>query len=215
MWEPFTERARRSIVLAQEEAQRIGTNYIGTEHLLLGIMSEGESVAAKVLERLGLTLSKLRKEVEANTANSPKSKSPEVVFTPRAKKVIEIAYEEARSLSNNYIGTEHLLLGLIKESEGVASRVLNNLGIDINRIKSEITNILGIDTPTPQQVKEKTKTPTLDQYSRDLTKLAREKKSCREDKKIILHYWVNQVLVKQLLSRDLLKEYVKMMFQRQ
>lgn len=176
MWEPFTERARRSIVLAQEEAQRIGTNYIGTEHLLLGIMSEGESVAAKVLERLGLTLSKLRKEVEANTANSPKSKSPEVVFTPRAKKVIEIAYEEARSLSNNYIGTEHLLLGLIKESEGVASRVLNNLGIDINRIKSEITNILGIDTPTPQQVKEKTKTPTLDQYSRDLTKLAREKK---------------------------------------
>ena len=158
MWEPFTERARRSIVLAQEEAQRLGTNYIGTEHLLLGIMSEGESVATKVLERLGLTLTKLRREVEAITSKSPKTKNPEVVFTPKAKKVIEIAYEEARNLSHNYIGTEHLLLGLIKESEGVASRVLNNLGVDIQKIKSEITNILGIDSPTPQQVKEKTKT---------------------------------------------------------
>ncbi len=176
MWEPFTERARRSIVLAQEEAQRLGTNYIGTEHLLLGIISEGESVAAKVLERLGLTLTRLRKEVEENTSSSQRPKSAEIVFTPRAKKVIEIAYEEARNLSHNYIGTEHLLLGLIKESEGVAARVLNNLGADISKIKSEIAKILGIDAPSQQQVKERTKTPTLDQYSRDLTKLAREKK---------------------------------------
>lgn len=195
MWEPFTERARRSIVLAQEEAQRLGNNYIGTEHLLLGIMSEGESVAAKVLEHLGLTLTKVRHEVESIVGKSSKTVSKEMVFTPRAKRVIELAFEEARSLSHNYIGTEHLLLGLIKESEGVASRVIQNLGTDTAKIRSEITRLLGVETaPTP--VREKTRTPTLDQYGRDLTQMAREKKL---DPVIGRHQEIERVI--QILSR--------------
>ena len=195
MWEPFTERARRSIVLAQEEARKLGNNYIGTEHLLLGIMSEGESVAAKVLDRLGLTLPKVRQEVESITGKGAKTVSGEVIFTPRAKHVIELAFDEARGLSHNYIGTEHLLLGLINESEGIAARVISNLGIDSSKIKSEITKILGLDSPqTP--VKEKTRTPILDQYSRDLTKLAREKKL---DPVIGRHAEIERVI--QILSR--------------
>ncbi len=195
MWEPFTERARRSIVLAQEEARKLGNNYIGTEHLLLGIMSEGESVAAKVLDRLGLTLPKVRQEVESITGKGAKTVSGEVIFTPRAKHVIELAFDEARGLSHNYIGTEHLLLGLINESEGIAARVISNLGVDSSKIKSEITKILGLDSPqTP--VKEKTRTPILDQYSRDLTKLAREKKL---DPVIGRHAEIERVI--QILSR--------------
>ena len=128
MWEPFTERARRSIVLAQEEAQRLGNNYIGTEHILLGIISEGESLAAKVLETLGVNLAKVRQEVEAIVGRGGQTVQQEMVFTPRAKRVIELAFEEARQLNHNYIGTEHLLLGLIREGEGVAARVLTNLG---------------------------------------------------------------------------------------
>ena len=130
MWEPFTERARRSIVLAQEEAQRLGNNYIGTEHILLGIISEGESLAAKVLETLGVNLAKVRQEVEAIVGRGGQTVQQEMVFTPRAKRVIELAFEEARQLNHNYIGTEHLLLGLIREGEGVAARVLTNLGVD-------------------------------------------------------------------------------------
>jgi len=175
MWEPFTERARRSIVLAQEEAQRLGNNYIGTEHLLLGIISEGESVAAKVLENLGISLQKVRQEVESLVGKGGKTTQQEMVFTPRAKRVIELAFEEARSLTHNYIGTEHLLLGLIREGEGVAARVLSNLGVEPAKIRAEITKLLGVEsTPTP--LKERTRTPTLDQYGRDLTQLARENK---------------------------------------
>ncbi len=175
MWEPFTERARRSIVLAQEEAQRLGNNYIGTEHLLLGIISEGESVAAKVLENLDVNLQKVRSEVEAIVGKGSQTTQQEMVFTPRAKRVIELAFEEARALAHNYIGTEHLLLGLVREGEGVAARVLANLGVDPAKIRSEITKLLGVETsPTPQ--KERTKTPTLDSYGRDLTEMA-EKKS--------------------------------------
>jgi ATP-dependent Clp protease ATP-binding subunit ClpC len=175
MWEPFTERARRSIVLAQEEAQRLGNNYIGTEHLLLGIISEGESVAAKVLENLGISLQKVRGEVEAIVGKGNPAAQQEMVFTPRAKRVIELAFEEARALAHNYIGTEHLLLGLVREGEGVAARVLSNLGVDPSKIRSEITKLLGVETSvTP--AKERTKTPTLDSYGRDLTDLARENK---------------------------------------
>ncbi|MFN8610510.1 MAG: ATP-dependent Clp protease ATP-binding subunit [Vulcanimicrobiota bacterium] len=175
MWEPFTERARRSIVLAQEEAQRLGNNYIGTEHLLLGIISEGESVAAKVLENLGINLQKVRGEVESIVGKGTASSQQEMVFTPRAKRVIELAFEEARALAHNYIGTEHLLLGLVREGEGVAARVLSNLGVDPSKIRSEITKLLGVETSvTP--AKERTKTPTLDSYGRDLTDLARENK---------------------------------------
>ena len=175
MWEPFTERARRSIVLAQEEAQRLGNNYIGTEHLLLGIISEGESVAAKVLENLGINLQKVRGEVESIVGKGNASSQQEMVFTPRAKRVIELAFEEARALAHNYIGTEHLLLGLVREGEGVAARVLSNLGVDPAKIRSEITKLLGVETSVAP-AKERTKTPTLDSYGRDLTELARENK---------------------------------------
>jgi ATP-dependent Clp protease ATP-binding subunit ClpC len=175
MWEPFTERARRSIVLAQEEAQRLGNNYIGTEHLLLGIISEGESVAAKVLENLGVNLQKVRGEVEAIVGKGSQTTQQEMVFTPRAKRVIELAFEEARALAHNYIGTEHLLLGLVREGEGVAARVLSNLGVDPAKIRSEITKLLGVETSVAPQ-KERTKTPTLDSYGRDLTELANNNK---------------------------------------
>ncbi len=175
MWEPFTERARRSIVLAQEEAQRLGNNYIGTEHLLLGIISEGESVAAKVLENLGVNLQKVRGEVEAIVGKGSQTTQHEMVFTPRAKRVIELAFEEARALAHNYIGTEHLLLGLVREGEGVAARVLSNLGVDPAKIRAEITKLLGVETSVAP-AKERTKTPTLDSYGRDLTDLARENK---------------------------------------
>ncbi len=175
MWEPFTERARRSIVLAQEEAQRLGNNYIGTEHILLGIISEGESLAAKVLETLGVNLAKVRQEVEAIVGRGGQTVQQEMVFTPRAKRVIELAFEEARQLNHNYIGTEHLLLGLIREGEGVAARVLTNLGVDPAKVRVQTTSLLGAEGQ-PAQPKGKSKTPTLDAYGRDLTTLARENK---------------------------------------
>jgi len=175
MWEPFTERARRSIVLAQEEAQRLGNNYIGTEHILLGIISEGESLAAKVLETLGVNLSKVRQEVEAIVGRGGQTVQQEMVFTPRAKRVIELAFEEARQLNHNYIGTEHLLLGLIREGEGVAARVLTNLGVDPAKVRVQTTSLLGAEGQPPAP-KGKSKTPTLDAYGRDLTALARENK---------------------------------------
>ena len=149
MWEPFTERARRSIVLAQEEAQRLGNNYIGTEHILLGIISEGESLAAKVLETLGVNLSKVRQEVEAIVGRGGQTVQQEMVFTPRAKRVIELAFEEARQLNHNYIGTEHLLLGLIREGEGVAARVLTNLGVDPAKVRVQTTSLLGAEGQPP------------------------------------------------------------------
>ena len=175
MWEPFTERARRSIVLAQEEAQRLGNNYIGTEHILLGIISEGESLAAKVLESLGVNLAKVRQEVEAIVGRGGQTVQQEMVFTPRAKRVIELAFEEARQLNHNYIGTEHLLLGLIREGEGVAARVLTNLGVDPAKVRVQTTSLLGAEGQPPAP-KGKSKTPTLDAYGRDLTALARESK---------------------------------------
>ncbi len=175
MWEPFTERARRSIVLAQEEAQRLGNNYIGTEHILLGIISEGESLAAKVLETLGVNLAKVRQEVEAIVGRGGQTVQQEMVFTPRAKRVIELAFEEARQLNHNYIGTEHLLLGLIREGEGVAARVLTNLGVDPAKVRVQTTSLLGAEGQ-PVAPKGKSKTPTLDAYGRDLTMLARDNK---------------------------------------
>jgi ATP-dependent Clp protease ATP-binding subunit ClpC len=175
MWEPFTERARRSIVLAQEEAQRLGNNYIGTEHILLGIISEGESLAAKVLETLGVNLAKVRQEVEAIVGRGGQTVQQEMVFTPRAKRVIELAFEEARQLNHNYIGTEHLLLGLIREGEGVAARVLTNLGVDPAKVRVQTTSLLGAEGQPPAP-KGKSKTPTLDAYGRDLTVMARDQK---------------------------------------
>jgi ATP-dependent Clp protease ATP-binding subunit ClpC len=192
MFDRFTERARKVIILAKEEAKRFNHDYIGTEHILLGLIKEGESVAAAVLQNLGLSLDTIRLEVEKLVQFGPSTVvSGDIPFTPKAKKVIELAMDEARRLGHNYIGTEHLLLGLIKEGEGVASHVLMNVGLDLNKVRSEVIKLLGSTTPNAEPGapspgmggpgggpggKSKTKTPALDAFGRDLSQLAREGK---------------------------------------
>ncbi|MBI2173790.1 MAG: ATP-dependent Clp protease ATP-binding subunit, partial [Candidatus Omnitrophica bacterium] len=180
MFNKFTERARKVILLAKEEAKRFNHDYIGTEHILLGLIREGEGVAAAVLQKLGLSPEKIRLEVEKLVQSGPSTMvSGDIPFTPKAKKVIELAMEEARSLGHNYIGTEHLLLGLIREGEGVASQVLMNLGLDLNRVRNEVITLLGSSSPasgTGAPGGARTKTPALDAFGRDLTQLAREGK---------------------------------------
>ena len=179
MFNKFTERARKVILLAKEEAKRFNHDYIGTEHILLGLIREGEGVAAAVLQKLGLSPEKIRLEVEKLVQSGPSTMvSGDIPFTPKAKKVIELAMEEARSLGHNYIGTEHLLLGLIREGEGVASQVLMNLGLDLNRVRNEVITLLGSSSPAPTGSAggARTKTPALDAFGRDLTQLAREDK---------------------------------------
>jgi len=179
MFNKFTERARKVILLAKEEAKRFNHDYIGTEHILLGLIREGEGVAAAVLQKLGLSPEKIRLEVEKLVQSGPSTMvSGDIPFTPKAKKVIELAMEEARSLGHNYIGTEHLLLGLIREGEGVASQVLMNLGLDLNRVRNEVITLLGSSSPAPTggAAGSRTKTPALDAFGRDLTQLAREGK---------------------------------------
>ena len=180
MFNRFTERARKVIILAKEEAKRFNHDYIGTEHILLGLIREGEGVASAVLQNLGLTPDNIRLEIEKLVQAGPATVvSGDIPFTPRAKKVIELAMDEARNLGHNYIGTEHLLLGLIREGEGVASQVLLNLGLDLNKVRSEVVNLLGLTGPSSGPipgVPSKTKTPALDAFGRDLTELARENK---------------------------------------
>jgi len=182
MFNRFTERARKVIVLAKEEARRFNHDYIGTEHLLLGLIREGEGVAAAVLQKMGLGLESIRLEVEKLVQPGPATQMQgDVPFTPRSKKALELSAEEARSLGHNYIGTEHLLLGLIREGEGVASQVLVNLGLDLNRVRTEVMELLGSATPgyggaAPQAQGTKSKTPALDAFGRDLTALARDGK---------------------------------------
>lgn len=179
MFSRFTERARKVIILAKEEAKRFNHDYIGTEHILLGLIKEGEGVAAAVLQNLGLSLEAIRLEVEKLVQPGPPTVvSGDIPFTPKAKKVIELATDEARNLGHNYIGTEHLLLGLIREGEGVASQVLTNLGLDLNKVRQEVMSLLGSATPGFGQpsAPPKTKTPALDAFGRDLTALAREGK---------------------------------------
>jgi len=179
MFNRFTERARKVIILAKEEARRFNHDYIGTEHILLGLIREGEGVAAAVLQKMGVSLENIRLEVEKLVQPGPTTQIiGDIPFTPRAKKALELAAEEARSLGHNYIGTEHLLLGLIREGEGIASQVLLNLGLDLNTVRNEVMELLGSALPgfgqASQQVK--TKTPALDAFGRDLTALARENK---------------------------------------
>ncbi|NQU74571.1 MAG: ATP-dependent Clp protease ATP-binding subunit [Candidatus Omnitrophica bacterium] len=187
MFNRFTERARKVVLLAKEEAKRFNHDYIGTEHILLGLIREGEGVAAAVLENLGLDSEKIRLEVEKLVHAGPSTViSGDIPFTPKAKKVIELAMDEARNLGHNYIGTEHLLLGLIREGEGVASQVLMNLGLDLNKVRDEVMQLLGSATPgfdvgqkapmTPGGAPTKTKTPALDAFGRDLTMLAKQGK---------------------------------------
>jgi ATP-dependent Clp protease ATP-binding subunit ClpC len=177
MFNRFTERARKVIILAKEEARRFNHDYIGTEHILLGLIREGEGVAAAVLEKLGLSLENIRLEIEKLVQPGPTTQIiGDIPFTPRSKKALELAAEEARALGHNYIGTEHLLLGLIREGEGVASQVLLNSGLDLNKVRNEVLEILGSGLPGfgQEQQPSKTKTPALEAFGRDLAALARD-----------------------------------------
>ncbi|MFH1199010.1 MAG: ATP-dependent Clp protease ATP-binding subunit [Candidatus Omnitrophota bacterium] len=182
MFNRFTERARKVIILAKEEARRFNHDYIGTEHILLGLIREGEGVAATVLQKMNVSLDSIRLEIEKLVQPGPSTQiMGDIPFTPRAKKALELAAEEARNLGHNYIGTEHLLLGLIREGEGVASQVLLNLGLDLNTVRNEVMELLGSAIPGGQpagggSAQAKTKTPALDAFGRDLTTLARENK---------------------------------------
>ena len=183
MFNRFTERARKVIILAKEEAKRFNHDYIGTEHILLGLIREGEGVASAVLQNMGLSLDKIRLEIEKLVQPGPSTVvSGDIPFTPRAKRVIELSMEEARQLGHNYIGTEHLLLGLLREGEGVAAQVLLGLGLDLNKVRNEVMELLGQGIPGQPGVaagpgaKVKGKTPALDAFGRDLTALARDDK---------------------------------------
>lgn len=182
MFNRFTERARKVIILAKEEARRFNHDYIGTEHILLGLIREGEGVASAILQNMGLSLDKIRLEIEKLVQPGPTTVvSGDVPFTPRAKRVVELSMEEARQLGHNYIGTEHLLLGLLREGEGVAAQVLLGLGLDLNKVRSEVMELLGQGIPgqgpaAAAGAKVKSKTPALDAFGRDLTALAREDK---------------------------------------
>ncbi|CAG9610008.1 ATP-dependent protease ATP-binding subunit ClpC [Pseudoneobacillus rhizosphaerae] len=174
MFGRFTERAQKVLALAQEEAIRLGHNNIGTEHILLGLIREGEGIAAKALNALGLGSDKIQKEVE-NLIGKGQDTSQTVHYTPRAKKVIELSMDEARKLGHSYVGTEHILLGLIREGEGVAARVLNNLGVSLNKARQQVLQLLGSNESGGHQgATANANTPTLDSLARDLTAIARE-----------------------------------------
>ena len=176
-FEKFSERARRVLTLAQEEAQHLNHSYIGTEHILLGLLREEEGVAAKVLIGLGANLGKVRSGVEFIIGRGEKPNTGEIGLTPRAKRVIELAIDEARHLGHNYIGTEHLLLGLLHEGGGVAAGVLDSFGITLEQVRNETIKILSQNTTKqPRNAKPTSKTPTLDQLSVDLTAMARADK---------------------------------------
>lgn len=186
MFERFTEKAIKVIMLAQEEARRLGHNFVGTEQVLLGLIGEGTGVAAKTLKSMGVTLKDARAEVEKIIGRGSGFVAVEIPFTPRAKRVLELSWDEARQLGHNYIGTEHLLLGLIREGEGVAARVLENLGVDLNKIRANVVKMLGETKPqatagsasgsssSSSSSGGKTKTPSLDEFGRDLTLAAQE-----------------------------------------
>ncbi len=179
MFERFTEKAIKVIMLAQEEARRLGHNFVGTEQILLGLIGEGTGVAAKVLKSLGVNLKDSRIEVEKIIGRGSGFVAVEIPFTPRAKRVLELSLEEARQLGHNYIGTEHLLLGLIREGEGVAARVLENLSVDLSKIRTQVIRMLGETAEVgsgTNSSKGNLKTATLDEFGTNLTKLASESK---------------------------------------
>ncbi|NLN06228.1 MAG: ATP-dependent Clp protease ATP-binding subunit [Firmicutes bacterium] len=173
----YTQRAQKVLLLAQEEARRLSHNFVGTEHILLGLVREGSGIAARVLLSLGVELDAVRTEIEKLMGKGDRHVSLNLSYTPRAKKVIELAFEEARNLGHNYVGTEHLLLGLIREGEGIAAQVLTNMGIDLDRARKSVLVLLGGAEGQPQSESgQATSTPTVDQFGRDLTKLAKEGK---------------------------------------
>jgi ATP-dependent Clp protease ATP-binding subunit ClpC len=179
MFERFTEKAIKVIMLAQEEARRLGHNFVGTEQILLGLIGEGTGVAAKVLKSMGVNLKDARIEVEKIIGRGSGFVAVEIPFTPRAKRVLELSLEEARQLGHNYIGTEHLLLGLIREGEGVAARVLENLGVDLSKVRTQVIRMLGETAEVGAGSGAsggRTKTPTLDEFGVNLTQLAADSK---------------------------------------
>ncbi len=179
MFERFTEKAIKVIMLAQEEARRLGHNFVGTEQILLGLIGEGTGVAAKVLKSMGVNLKDARVEVEKIIGRGSGFVAVEIPFTPRAKRVLELSLEEARQLGHNYIGTEHLLLGLIREGEGVAARVLENLGVDLAKVRTQVIRMLGETAEVASgggSGKGSTKTPTLDEFGTNLTQQAADGK---------------------------------------
>jgi len=178
MFERFTEKAIKVIMLAQEEARRLGHNFVGTEQILLGLVGEGTGIAAKTLKAMGINLKEARVEVEKIIGRGSGFVAVEIPFTPRAKRVLELSWDEARQLGHNYIGTEHLLLGLIREGEGVAARVLENLGVDLNKLRSNVIRMLG-ETRTGMSSNAsqgRSKTPTLDEFGTNLTQAAQEQR---------------------------------------
>src|SRR5437773_7088653 len=148
MWQRFTERARRVVFFAQEEAGRLGENYVSTEHLLLGLVRENDTVAARILDILGVSLGRIRTEVNSQATRGNGTLGQDMQLTPRAKRAIDLAYDEARQLNNNHIGTEHILLGLIREGEGLAGRVLAKLGVDLERTRREVMALQDNDSST-------------------------------------------------------------------
>ncbi|MCK9222756.1 MAG: ATP-dependent Clp protease ATP-binding subunit [Limnochordia bacterium] len=181
MFSRFTERAQKVIVLSQEEARRLGHNVVGTEHILLGLIAEGDGIAAKALQGVGISLERVQQEVESIIGRGDAKLMGQVVgFTPRAKRVLELSFEEARRLGHTYVGTEHILLGLIREGEGVAAQVLKNLGADGDKIRYQVVELLNGGAASTKkgmrQSKKDAKTPTLDQFGRDLTEQAEEGK---------------------------------------
>ncbi|MEB3206281.1 MAG: ATP-dependent Clp protease ATP-binding subunit [Vampirovibrionales bacterium] len=184
MFERFTEKAIKVIMLAQEEARRLGHNFVGTEQILLGLIGEGTGIAAKTLKGMGVNLKDARSEVEKIIGRGSGFVAVEIPFTPRAKRVLELSWDEARQLGHNYIGTEHLLLGLIREGEGVAARVLENMGVDLNKVRSNVVRMLGetrgaaavggATGATGSQQTGRSKTPTLDEFATNLTLAAQE-----------------------------------------
>ncbi len=182
MFERFTDRARRVVVLAQEEARMLSHNYIGTEHILLGLIHEGEGVAAKALESLDISLEAVRGQVEDIIGQGQQAPSGHIPFTPRAKKVLELSLREALQLGHSYIGTEHILLGLIREGEGVAAQVLVKLGADLNRVRQQVIQLVsgfqGKEAETTGAPAESapSSSAVLDQFGRNLTQAAREGK---------------------------------------
>jgi len=180
MYGRFTEKAEKAIAFSQESAVTLGHNYVGTEHILMGLIKEGSGVAARVLVSQGINEEKIIKEIETLIGRGKQTGEQPLSFTPRTKRVMELSFREARRMGQNYIGTEHLLLGIMKEGESVAVRILMNLGIDPQKLLNEIIRILNDDSPgatgEPQNSTKNSNTPTLNQFGRDLTDMAREGK---------------------------------------
>ena len=175
MFKRFTERARKVVILAREEAERYRHEYLGTEHILLGLLKDGGGIAIAVLQKLGIDPKQLRVELERNLPKSVDTPvEGDIPFTPKAKKVLEYAVEEARLMGHNYIGTEHLLLGIVREKDGLAAKVLSSLGINLQETREQTINLLR--EPVIGRTREKSKTPSLDEFGRDLTVLAQEGK---------------------------------------